>query len=149
MQTAKSTSAHFEHSAENPLPRGAPYICVNATDGSEIFRVNGMYRETRWGGNGVIGDSIIATMDTYDQRIYAIGKGPSQTTINAPTVSADAGKSFIIQGSVTDISPGTQTSALQMRFPNGVPAVSDASQSHGCSTSTNNSRHQQTQPVYH
>ena len=46
-----------------------------------------------------------------------------------PTVSADAGKSFIIQGSITDISPGTQTSAMQMRFPNGVAAVSDASQS--------------------
>ena len=37
-----------------------------------------MFRDTRWGGNGIIGDSIIATMDTYDQRVYAIGKGPSQ-----------------------------------------------------------------------
>ena len=119
----------LEHSAENPLPRGAPYVCVNASDGAEIWRVNGMYRETRWGGNGIIGDSIIATMDTYDQRVYAIGKGPTQLTLNAPTVSADAGKSFILQGTVTDISPGTQTSELQMRFPNGVPAVSDASQS--------------------
>ena len=77
----------------------------------------------------VIGDSIIATMDTYDQRVYAIGKGPTQLTVVSPTVSADAGKAFIIQGSVTDISPGTQTSELKMRFPNGVPAVSDASQS--------------------
>jgi hypothetical protein len=119
----------LEHSAENPLPRGAPYVCVNATDGAEIWRINGMYRETRWGGNGIIGDSIIATMDTYDQRVYAIGKGPTQLTMNAPTVSADAGKSFIIQGSITDISPGMQTSEMQMRFPNGVPAVSDASQS--------------------
>lgn len=119
----------LEHSANNPLPRGAPYIAVNASNGAEIWRVNGMFRETRWGGNGIIGDSIIATMDTYDQRIYAIGKGPTQTTIVAPTVSADSGKSFIIQGSITDISPGTQSSGLAMRFPNGVPAVSDASQS--------------------
>ena len=71
-----------EHSAENPLPRGAPQICINATDGTEIWRVNGMFRDTRWGGNGVIGDSIIGTMDTYDQRVYAIGKGPSQTTVS-------------------------------------------------------------------
>ncbi len=119
----------LEHSAEQPLPRGAPYICVNATDGTEIWRVNGMYRETRWGGNGIIGDSIITTMDTYDQRIYAIGKGPSALTVNAPSVSADFGKTIVIQGSVTDISPGTQTDAVKMRFPNGVPAVSDASQS--------------------
>jgi hypothetical protein len=119
----------LEHSAEQPLPRGAPYICVNATDGTEIFRVNGMYRETRWGGNGIIGDSIIATMDTYDQRIYAIGKGASALTVNAPSVSVDFGKTIVIQGSVTDISPGTQTDAVKMRFPNGVPAVSDTSQS--------------------
>ena len=66
----------LEHSAEQPVPRGAPYICINATDGSQIWRVNGMYRQTRWGGNGIIGDSIIATMDTYDQQVWAIGKGP-------------------------------------------------------------------------
>ena len=36
---------------------------------------------------------------------------------------------MVIKGSVTDISPGTQTDAIKMRFPNGVPAVSDASQS--------------------
>jgi hypothetical protein len=88
-----------------------------------------MFRNTRWGGNGVIGDSIIATMDTYDQRVYAIGKGPTQLTVVSPTSSIDNGKQFVIQGSVTDISPGTANSKLTMRFPNGVPAVSDASQS--------------------
>jgi hypothetical protein len=119
----------LEHSANNPLPRGAPYICINATDGSEIFRINGMFRETRWGGNGVIGDSIIGTMDTYDQRIYAIGKGPTQVTANAPDVSVDFGKTVVITGTVTDTSPGTQSDDLKLRFPNGVPAVSDASQS--------------------
>ncbi|HSV50368.1 MAG TPA: hypothetical protein VLH35_08620, partial [Candidatus Acidoferrales bacterium] len=45
-----------EHSAEQPLPRGAPQICINASNGAEIWRVNGMFRDTRWGGNGVIGD---------------------------------------------------------------------------------------------
>jgi hypothetical protein len=118
-----------EHSAENPLPRGAPQVCVNATDGSEIWRIDGMFRNTRWGGNGVIADSIIATMDTYDQRVYAIGKGPTQTTIVSPTSSIDGGKQFIIQGSVTDISPGLRDYELTARFPNGVPAVSDESQS--------------------
>ncbi len=69
-----------------PLPRGGPYICLNATNGKVIFRIDGAFRETRWGGNGVIGDSIIATMDTYDQRVYAIGKGPSEVTVSAPNV---------------------------------------------------------------
>jgi hypothetical protein len=119
----------LEHSAEQPIPRGGPYICVNATSGEEIWRVNGMFRETRWGGNGIIADSIIATMDTYDQRVYAIGKGPSATTVTAPGIGVTAGDSLVITGTVTDISPGTEEYALTARFPNGVPAVSDASMS--------------------
>jgi hypothetical protein len=39
------------------------------------------------------------------------------------------GSSVIIRGTVTDVSPGTQDIALTTRFPNGVPAVSDASMS--------------------
>jgi hypothetical protein len=118
-----------EHSAENPLPRGAPQICINATDGTEIWRVNGMFRDTRWGGNGVIGDSIIATMDTYDQRVYAIGKGPSQTTVSIQDDTVSLGDSVLFKGTVTDVSPGTNTDALKLRFPNGVPAVADEFQS--------------------
>jgi hypothetical protein len=119
----------LEHSAENPLPRGAPYIAVNASNGAEIFRVNGMYRETRWGGNGIIGDSIIATMDTYDQRVYAIGKGPSETSIAASPKVSTQGSSVLVEGTVLDVSPGMSDSSIEMRFPNGVAAVSDASQS--------------------
>src|SRR3972149_9616597 len=86
-----------------------------------------MFRNTRWGGNGVIGDSIIATMDTYDQRVYAIGKGPTAVTTTAsPKVSVE-GSSVLIEGTVTDISPSTNDAALQMRFPSGVAAVSDES----------------------
>ncbi len=118
-----------EHSAEQPLPRGAPQICINATDGSEVWRVNGMFRDTRWGGNGIIADSIIATMDTYDQRVYAIGKGPTQTTITASPKVSMQGSSVLIEGTVTDISPGTSRYDLTSRFPNGVAAVSDESMS--------------------
>ena len=79
--------------------------------------------------NVVIGDDIIALMNSYDQQVYAIGKGPSATKVSAPDVAIEFGKSFVIKGSVTDISPGTEKYALTSRFPNGVPAVSDASQS--------------------
>ncbi len=120
---------HQEHSTLNPMPRGAPFICLNATDGSLIWRIDGAFRQTHWGGPAIIGDSIIATMDTYDQQIYAIGKGPSAMTVTAPNTAVTANTQIIIQGKVTDISPGTQDSSITMRFPNGVPAVSDASQS--------------------
>ena len=118
-----------EHSPIDPRPRGGPFICLNATTGEVIWRVNGMFRQTRWGGRGLMGDSIFATMDTYDQRVYAVGKGPSATTVSAsPAVSMD-GDSVVVKGMVTDISPGTNSPNLQMRFPNGVPAVSDGNQS--------------------
>ncbi len=119
----------LEHSAENPIPRGGPYICLNATSGDEIWRVNGMYRQTRWGGNAIMGDSIIATMDTYDQRIYAVGKGPSETSVTASPKVSVLGSSVQIEGMVTDVSPGASSDILALRFPNGVPAVSDASMS--------------------
>ncbi len=118
-----------EHSAEMPIPRGGPLICLNASNGAEIWRVNGMYRATRWGGNAVMGDSIYATMDTYDQRIYAVGKGPSETTVAASPKVTGFGSSVQIEGMVTDVSPGTSSDSLALRFPNGVPAVSDAGMS--------------------
>jgi outer membrane protein assembly factor BamB len=116
---------HGEHSSNQPLPRGAPFICVNATSGEEIWRTDGAFRQTGWGGLAVIGDSIIATMDTYDLRVYAIGKGPSATTVTAPDMGVPYGTSVVIRGTVIDISPGTDDYALRARFPNGVPAVAD------------------------
>ena len=118
---------HFEHSPIDPKPRGAPFVCLNSDSGEVIWRANGLFRQTEWGGEAIIGDSIIATMDTYDQRIYAIGKGPSETTVEAPLTALKQGDSVIIRGTVMDISAGTEDSALTARFPMGVPAVSDDS----------------------
>ncbi len=118
-----------EHSPVDPKPRGAPFTCLNATSGKEIWRADGLLRQTSWGGRAVIGDSIIATMDTYDQQIYAVGKGPSATTVEAPMTAVTQGSSIVIRGTVTDVSPGTEDYALRARFPNGVPAVADESMS--------------------
>jgi hypothetical protein len=117
--------AHMEHSSIDPKPRGAPFICLNATTGEEIFRANGLFRQTYWGARAIIGDSVIATMDTYDQRVYAIGKGPSYTTVTAPNIGIPLGRAVLVSGSVTDVSPGTEEYGLNARFPDGVPAVCD------------------------
>ena len=71
----------------------------------------------------------MAAMDTYDQRVYAVGKGPSAIDVTASPKVSEHGSMVLLEGTVTDISPGTEDIALRMRFPNGVPAVSDASQS--------------------
>jgi hypothetical protein len=119
----------MEHSVNQPLPRGGPFVCLNATTGEVIWRANGLFRQTVWGGRAVIGDSIIATMDTYDQRVYAIGKGPSATTVSAGPKTSVEGSSVVVEGMVTDVSPGTNSAGLKMRFPNGVPAVADENMS--------------------
>jgi outer membrane protein assembly factor BamB len=120
---------HYEHSPLDPKPRGAPFVCLDADSGDVIWMAEGLFRMTEWGGQPIIGDSIIATMDTYDQRIYAIGKGPSQTTVTAPDAGIPFGSSVVIRGSVLDIAAGTADPAIAARFPNGVAAVSDESMS--------------------
>jgi hypothetical protein len=126
--------------------QGAPFVCLDAVTGAEIWRVDGMFRQT-WGGPNVfIGDSVIVTLDTYDMRVYAVGKGPSAITVSAPSVSVPFDSSVTVEGRVTDVSPGTGDgglgtytqynvdgskgswdSAMELRFPDGVPAVSDES----------------------
>jgi hypothetical protein len=118
-----------EHSSLDPKARGGPFFCLNATDGTLIWRANGLFRQTHWGGPAIMGDSVIATMDTYDQCVYAVGKGPSATTVSAPDVAEAFGTPVIIRGTVMDVSPGTQDDTMKLRFPYGVPAMSDASMS--------------------
>ena len=120
---------HEEHSPIDPKPRGAPFTCLNATTGEEIWRINGAFRQTHWGGHALIGDGIIATQDTYNQRVWAIGKGPSETKVSIQNDVITHGDSVLVKGMVTDVSPGTNDAALTMRFPNGVPAVCDANMS--------------------
>ena len=120
---------HHEHSAATPKKRGAPFFALDIETGELVWEIEGAFRQTRWGGPAVIGDSIIATMDTYDQKIYAIGKGPSAMTVTSPDIAVTAGTPFVIRGTIMDLSPGTKDDVIQMRFAQGVPAVSDESMS--------------------
>jgi outer membrane protein assembly factor BamB len=117
---------HTEHSVIDPKPRDAPWVCLDVEDGSVVFKADGLSRSTIWGGDAIIGDSIIVTQNTYDQRLVAFGKGPSTTTVTAPDTSVPLGSGVMIKGTVMDVSPGTEDPGLKMRFANGVPAVSDA-----------------------
>jgi len=117
---------HGEHSPVDPKPRGGPMQCLDAETGELIWSMS-MYYYYRT--NVVIGDDIIALMNSYDQQVYAIGKGPSATKVSASPKISTEGNSVLVEGIVTDISPGTEEYALKARFPDGVPAVSDANQS--------------------
>ena len=118
---------HTDHSSVNPKPRGAPFTAIDIETGEEVFSIN--IRGHHWGAYPVIGDSIIAMYNTYDQRFYAMGKGPSATEISAPEAIQPIDFPVLLKGFVTDISPGVEEYAVTARFPKGIPAVSDANMS--------------------
>ena len=115
-----------EHSPNSPIYKGEQIRAINATDGTEIWTLfddgNQMY-----GGIAPTSDGYLTYLNTYDCRIYSIGKGPSALTVTAPNVASPLGTPVVIRGTVTDISAGTKQNEQAARFPNGVPAVSDAS----------------------
>ncbi|PVX25319.1 MAG: hypothetical protein CW691_04885 [Candidatus Bathyarchaeum sp.] len=112
-----------EHNPRDPQPRGAPILCLDLESGEELWRIS--YRQGEWSSTMIIGDSIVVAQNTYDQHIYAIGKGASATTVKvSPEITAH-GSSAMITGTVMDISPGTEEAKIALRFPNGVAAVSD------------------------
>lgn len=77
---------------------------------------------------GILADGTLCYYNYYDNQIYAVAKGPSATTVEAPLSSVTAGQSMIIQGTVSDISAGAKAKVASGEF-NSVPAVSDGSMS--------------------
>jgi hypothetical protein len=112
-----------EHSVNNPIRRDAMIWAINANTGKEIWQ------ETCWpSGAPILGDGNLLVLDDHDNQIYNYGKGPSSTTVSAPLSGVTQGQGFMIQGTVMDTSPGTTQNKIALRFPDGVPAVSDESE---------------------
>jgi len=120
-----------EHSPNTPLYKGNRIYCIDAFTGEEIYTMLGWAGQV--GGRGlstsVLADGILAYYSYYDNQIYAIGKGPSATTVTASPKVSVHGDKVLVEGFVTDIAAGTGQVEQAARFPNGVPAVSDASMS--------------------
>ena len=74
----------------------------------------------------------------YDNSIYVVGRGPSQTTVDAPNVATTVGVPVVIRGSVMDTAAGTQGTQQKGDFPNGVPCALTQACQHGWAMSTSN-----------
>jgi hypothetical protein len=119
-----------EHSPNEPMYKNVYVTCLNANTGEQIWRIKSFANPGSFMAPGfAIADGYMAYLNLYDKQIYVIGKGPSGTTVSASPKVTTYGSSVIIEGSVTDISAGTKQKEQAARFPLGVPAVSDASQS--------------------
>ena len=112
------------HEYNPPLFHGAQMIAINMTDGSLVWKELGTYTRSF-----EISAGVLISVNEYDNQVYAFRKGPSAITVEAPSVGVTTATPITITGTITDISPGTTQSAVALNFPNGVPCVSDESES--------------------
>jgi hypothetical protein len=101
-----------EHTPSQPATRGWGLNCINATDGTLLWKLNG--------GNFVAGatsDGYMAAGSAYNGQMIVMGKGKSATTVTAPSAQVVSGQSAMITGTVLD-----QSSAQA-----GTACISDAS----------------------
>ena len=118
-----------EHSPTQPLWRGPNLRCINATDGTEVWSI------LFWGAgmaptdpsNVAMADGILVGLDYFDNELYAFGKGPSATTLEAPLTAVPLGSSIMLTGTVTDDTPtGRRNTNYEIDFTlKGTPAICD------------------------
>ena len=119
-----------EHSPNVPPYKGYKVRCIDAFTGEEIWTLLGWASVGAFADQGFpIADGFLVYLNVYDMQIYCIGKGPSETMVTASPKVSPVGSSILIEGTVMDISPGTKQHEQSMRFPHGLPAVSDEDQS--------------------
>jgi outer membrane protein assembly factor BamB len=112
------------HEYNPPLFHGAQLLAINMTDGSLIWKELGTYIRSI-----AIAYGVLLSLNAYDNQIYAFGKGPTATTVSAPSVGVTTATPITITGTVMDVSAGVAQSEVAKNFPNGLPCVSDESQS--------------------
>lgn len=123
-----------EHSVGQPMWRGPNIRCINATDGTEVWKLMGMSADNGAHLTGMymqMGDGKVVGLNYYDNQLYCIGPGTSKTTVSAPQAGVTVGNSIMISGTVTDdTKSGRRTINNLYDFTlEGTPAVSDDSMS--------------------
>jgi hypothetical protein len=102
-----STTKAYE---TQPFYRGHTLFAYSAATGAQIWNITGQYAGIQ------IADGILTAFNNYDGYYYAFGPGQTATTVSAPSNPVTAGNNVVIQGTVTDQTPGTLK---------GTPAIAD------------------------
>jgi hypothetical protein len=103
------------------LYRGARLYAINTTSGTKLWEINGFYE-----GTMPIADGYLVAYNGYDNQIYSFGKGQTATSVTASPKVSVHGNSVLIEGTVTDQSPGDTCLGIPAA---GTPAISDDSMS--------------------
>ena len=98
-----------EHSTTQPLYRDWSIYCFDTETGNNLWNTTGLM------GTLAIADGYVAGLDQMDMQIYCYGKGQTATTVSASPKVIALGSMVLIEGSVTDQSPGAK----------GTPVISD------------------------
>lgn len=98
-----------EHSPNTPYFHGWRIHVIDANTGAPVWNMSFM------GLAPIIADGYALTLNYFDNRIYCFGIGPSATTVTASPKVSTVGSSVLIEGTVTDQSPGAK----------GTPAIAD------------------------
>jgi hypothetical protein len=108
------------HTHLKPLYRGSELHCLDANSGTEIWKIS------NFGLNSpaLIADGSLIVANGYDNSIYCFSKGSTATTVSSQEFAAPLGTPVLIQGTVTDQSPGQTGIGVPAA---GTPAISDAS----------------------
>ncbi|HTY76167.1 MAG TPA: PQQ-binding-like beta-propeller repeat protein, partial [Candidatus Nanoarchaeia archaeon] len=99
----------YEHSTTEPLYRAWSIFCMDTETGKMLWNI------TALAGAPIIADGYMVLLNSMDNQIYCFGKGETATTVSTQTFAAPQGTPVLIQGTVTDQSPGAA----------GSPAISD------------------------
>ncbi len=113
------------HMYDPPLFPNAQRLALNATTGEIVWSLMSFAGRCP----GAIADSMLLQWNSYDAQIYTIGKGQTATSVAVSPKVSTKGSEVLIEGMVTDQSPGTKNADRVARFPDGVPAISDANMS--------------------
>jgi hypothetical protein len=100
-----------EHSINSPIYRGEKLYCFDAETGDILWSILGYIQNT------AIADGYLIGFNAYDLQWYSFGKGQTAVTVSASPKVSTEGSSVMIEGTVTDQSPGAKDT----------PAISDGS----------------------
>ena len=112
------------HTYSPPLFLGSNLWCLNATTGAVIWKISNFCINN--GPNCALADGYLIEPNAYDNQLYAYGTGRSATTVSIHNNVISKGSAVLIQGTVTDQSPGQTCLGIPAA---GTPAISDASMS--------------------
>jgi len=108
------------HSHTEPLYRGAKLIAIDTETGNQVWNIS--FWRSGWNNPPVIADGYLLANNGYDNQIYCFGKGLTDTTVTASSKVIAKGDTVLIEGTVTDQSPGDTCLGIPAA---GTPAIAD------------------------